>query len=510
MRREVGSSIFPLLLPVLLSPIHTNLKSTMKLPPFISLACWGVVIATSKSHYSSAQADESAMNAARLPVLGVNDETDFLTREERFPSVEDRVKLYMGNWYAPPCGNDQTDSSLIDFFFENRTDDSIWPSLILSTTPYQGNATNYQIESVVEPDRVFFLDHDILMDCLQGDKGGQGVFHDRVLVRLNMLMYCFDAVDSLSLAAKHVQEEIEALEVVEPPILVQFGDLKHSHVYGDLPVPHFKKFRSATTQANLNGVTREEKCSLGMRQEALQTVHTTTKLQPIIWKLATARHFRMLGKMYREDTPWEQKKDKAVFRGQLTGSRDGYHKKLPDEVNCLNLRRCRLVYTHSQSKLINAKLTSTRNRMPNVLNNVSLTAPVTTIRRLLEYKAIIMLEGNDVASGLKWALLSQSVVLMPPPMHTSWAMEELLTPWVHYVPLNQNATDVEEKMQWVLNNDNAARRIAERASLWIEDLCFHPDAALDDRLIQEEIIRRYRAHFRKRARPAGDGSRVQG
>ena len=50
-------------------------------------------------------------------------------------------------------------------------------------------------------------------------------------------------------------------------------------------------------------------------------------------------------------------------------------------------------------------------------------------------------------------------------------------------------------MQWVIDNDMAAQRIAERASLWMEDLCFHPDAPLDDRLIQEEIVRRYRAHF---------------
>lgn len=79
-----------------------------------------------------------------------------------------------------------------------------------------------------------------------------------------------------------------------------------------------------------------------------------------------------------------------------------------------------------------------------------------------------------------------------------FVLRELLEPWVHYVPLNQNATDVEEKMQWVLDNDQAARRIAERASLWMEDLCFHPDASLDDRLIQEEMVRRYRAHFLQR------------
>jgi hypothetical protein len=51
-------------------------------------------------------------------------------------------------------------------------------------------------------------------------------------------------------------------------------------------------------------------------------------------------------------------------------------------------------------------------------------------------------------------------------------------------------------MQWVVDHDDEARKISERASLWMEDLIFHPDAAEDDRLIQEEILRRYQSHFR--------------
>ena len=108
---------------------------------------------------------------------------------------------------------------------------------------------------------------------------------------------------------------------------------------------------------------------------------------------------------------------------------------------------------------------------------------------------------DDVASGLKWALLSQSVVLMPVPKHTSWAMEELLEPWVHYVPLNADASDVEEKMRWVVEHDDHARRIAQRGSLWMQDLVFHPESLEDDREIQEEILRRYMAHFS----PVSDG-----
>jgi hypothetical protein len=58
-------------------------------------------------------------------------------------------------------------------------------------------------------------------------------------------------------------------------------------------------------------------------------------------------------------------------------------------------------------------------------------------------------------------------------------------------------SDVEQKMQWIVDNDEAARRISEQATLWMEDLVFHPDALEDDRLIEEEIVRRYRAHFTK-------------
>lgn len=50
-------------------------------------------------------------------------------------------------------------------------------------------------------------------------------------------------------------------------------------------------------------------------------------------------------------------------------------------------------------------------------------------------------------------------------------------------------------MKWIIDNDEAAQRISERATLWMEDLIFHPNAAEDDRLIEEEILRRYRAHF---------------
>jgi hypothetical protein len=360
-------------------------------------------------------------------------EQEATIRENRFPSVEERVKLYMSNWYVPSCN--EYKEGLVRYKFlkkENR-----WPKLTLKGLqkhPLVKASDIYQVESVVEPDQLFYMDPDIIMNCANAtfeekreNNNRQLELAARVKFRMNMRMYCQDVKDSLLAALYHVQWETTSEN--SPPTLLQFGDNKNSHVFGNVMVPHIKKFRSAaTSKEELARVTSSDCYSTP--RDTLATLHGKQTLQPIVWKLATHRHYEKLYQVYREDTPWYKKKDMAVFRGQLTGSRDGYNKKLSDLENCQNLKRCRLVYNHANSTLIYAKLTSTRGRLPTVLNGVTLEGSKVNINTLLQYKGIIMIEGNDVASGLKWALLSQSVVLMPPPKHTSWAMEELLEPWV--------------------------------------------------------------------------------
>mmetsp|Transcript_17223 Transcript_17223/g.32164 ORF Transcript_17223/g.32164 Transcript_17223/m.32164 type:complete len:123 (+) Transcript_17223:764-1132(+) len=114
---------------------------------------------------------------------------------------------------------------------------------------------------------------------------------------------------------------------------------------------------------------------------------------------------------------------------------------------------------------------------------------------ILSYKGIIVLEGNDVSSGLKWALLSSSVVLMPEPLFTSWAMEELLEPWIHYIPIERDFSDLDEKVAWMIRHDAEARRISYRATLWIKDLVYHPQAKEDEKLIFRGVLDRYSRHF---------------
>ena len=199
------------------------------------------------------------------------------------------------------------------------------------------------------------------------------------------------------------------------------------------------------------------------------------------------------------DIKWEKKKNKAIFRGALTGytrhmnDHEGYNTSSFLQ-QCLWTQRCRLVYQYHNSTLLDARLTKTR-RIPESISHVHLIGKKMEIQEMLSYKAILFLEGNCVSSGLKWGLYSQSVVLMPRPTITSWAMEELLEPWMHYVPLKDDLSDVEEKIRWVIEHDKEANTISKQATQWIDDLVFHPDAKNDDEKIYLEILRRYSTHW---------------
>lgn len=361
---------------------------------------------------------------------------DISLRQNRFPSVEERVKLYMSNWYIPPCPGYK--DGVIRYEFVTH-EGSAWPSVKVygypPTHPMFNETVVMDIESVVLPDMIFFMEEEIMANCAIGDFNETKETDARALqvasrikFRANMRMYCHDIKNSFLTAWNHVQWEDETKDA--PPALMQFGDNKDSHTYGAVNVPFFKKFRSAhNTPEDLHKVTADKECYSTPR-ELMMSYHHTDRFQPIVWKLATHRHYDKLQQVYQKDTAWNQKRDVAIFRGQLTGSRDGYDKTLTDEENCLRLKRCRLVYKHANSSLIDASLTSTRGRLPDVLNGVPLMSRKIDLSYMMKCKGIIMIEGNDVASGLKWALLSQSVVLMPRPKHTSWAMEELLQPWV--------------------------------------------------------------------------------
>lgn len=93
--------------------------------------------------------------------------------------------------------------------------------------------------------------------------------------------------------------------------------------------------------------------------------------------------------------------------------------------------------------------------------------PRMTIEEHLKYKFILCLEGNDVASNLKWVMSSNSLAVMPQPKYETWFMEGTLIPDHHYVLIKDDFSDLEERLNFFIDHTDEALQIIENAHRYI-------------------------------------------
>ena len=86
----------------------------------------------------------------------------------------------------------------------------------------------------------------------------------------------------------------------------------------------------------------------------------------------------------------------------------------------------------------------------------------------LKYKYVIALEGNDVASNLKWIMSSNSIAVMPKPYYETWFMEGTLKPDNHYIEVKPDFSDLEEKMDYYTAHPDEAQAIINHAHEYVE------------------------------------------
>jgi len=110
-----------------------------------------------------------------------------------------------------------------------------------------------------------------------------------------------------------------------------------------------------------------------------------------------------------------------------------------------------------------------------------------TIEEQLGYKFILSVEGNDVATNLKWIMSSNSLCLMRKPRYETWFMEGLLQAGVHYVQLRDDFSDIEEKIDFYCKNPEAALVILENAQRWVAQF---QDSAVE-RQIGLQVMQKY-------------------
>ena len=129
----------------------------------------------------------------------------------------------------------------------------------------------------------------------------------------------------------------------------------------------------------------------------------------VILKLEKVRHFLFVN----DRKAWRDKKNVTIFRGDL-----GPRKENRDVF--MNL------FADGQSKMVDAASTNRSEAHPEWQKGKM------TIGEHLDYKFIMSLEGNDVASNLKWVMSSNSIAVTPRLTQETWFMEGTLKPDYHY------------------------------------------------------------------------------
>jgi hypothetical protein len=97
-------------------------------------------------------------------------------------------------------------------------------------------------------------------------------------------------------------------------------------------------------------------------------------------------------------------------------------------------------------------------------------------KQLMSNRYILCIEGADVSSGFGWALASNCVPFHPYPFAFEVRYFNGLKPWVHFVPLALDGSDLKSAFEWCEANPSCAREIAAAGRM-------HMDAMVDPELL---------------------------
>jgi hypothetical protein len=196
-------------------------------------------------------------------------------------------------------------------------------------------------------------------------------------------------------------------------------------------------------------------------------------MEMILTRVEVERHWGPVQDVKQYDIKYENKFNIACWRGVTTG--------LPEKAGS---RFALVDRWFGKTPMINCgfnEIVQNRNEWKNKMKSSM------DIRTQLKYKFIISVEGNDCASGLKWQLYSNSVVMMCKPTICSWFMEDHLIPFTHYIPLKTDYSDLLAKCKWAIAHPQKCKEISRNAKAYVEQFL----NTENELLIQEEVMKRY-------------------
>jgi hypothetical protein len=165
----------------------------------------------------------------------------------------------------------------------------------------------------------------------------------------------------------------------------------------------------------------------------------------VIMKLDKLRHFYF----WPDPTPFAEKKPVAVWRGNVK----------------LNPKRLALVRRWHGRPGFDIGHSGGRNPA----ENAEFRSPFLLPTEQAAFKYVVSVEGNDVATNLKWAMATNSLCLMPAPVYETWFMEGRLEAGRHYVEVRADFQDLEEKVRHYERHPDEALAIIENAQAYVRE-----------------------------------------
>lgn len=182
---------------------------------------------------------------------------------------------------------------------------------------------------------------------------------------------------------------------------------------------------------------------------------------------------------------WDDKKPVAVFRGGSTGCG------VTPETN-MRLKIALLSSKNPKGKngqqLLDAGITNWNLRPRKLIGEKYLETieieniPFNLVEKLTpeeqaKFKYIVNIDGHVSAFRLSLELSMGCVILLVNSPYSMW-YRKLLQPWVHYVPVKENLSDLLERVEWCQNNDSKCKEIATNALNFYKKY-LQKDGALD-------------------------------
>ena len=172
---------------------------------------------------------------------------------------------------------------------------------------------------------------------------------------------------------------------------------------------------------------------------------------------------RQMDELRESCVPWNEKSDTVWWGGALTGDRWKDH-----EPRTLTRRDVLRYFVDHPSDQVSFHVTELPKRS-DLPSGMKLEDKFTK-QSAFSHKCLLLLPGNDIASGSSWYFAGNSVVLMPKP-HLEHILYFEMEPWKHYVPLKNDPADILFKLQWVLDNEEAAQQIVANSHERLRWLC---------------------------------------